>query len=107
MTDVLDILGAILAGLTVFVAMPLSWYVAWRLWRLSRGYRANRVIRQQAIAAVALALIVTLFAIVFINNDQQVPPLTPAQTRVMTRGALLLLSVIPALYWLYLYRGRE
>lgn len=100
----IEFLGNALAWLTVFVALPLSWFVAFRLWRLSRSRPRIMVLRHQAIASLALALLVTVFALVFINNDMEVPPLSVAQTRILTRGSLLLLSVIPALYWLRLYR---
>lgn len=103
-------LSSLLAILVVAVAAPLSWTVAVMLWRLSRAtpqLRMNRVMRAQAWSAFGLAIIVTVFAFVFVNNEQAVPPLDPDQTRILTRGVLLLVSVVSSAYWLNLYRTRR
>ena len=102
-------LSTVLAVLVVIVAAPLAWIVAFMLWELSRAdrLRTNRVIRAQAWAAVGLAVIVTVFAVVFVNNEQAIPPLDPDQTRILTRGVLLLVSVASSVYWIRLYRTRK
>lgn len=95
---------AVLAYAVVLFALPVNWYVAYRLWRLSRSSPELRVLADRAIAAFFLAVIVSVFAVVFINNDIIPPPMDVYTTRILTRGAILSL-VVPALYWLYLYRS--
>lgn len=95
----------ILAVLVIGVALPVNWYVAYKLWRKSRGAPQLRVLRERMWASLALALVVTVFAFVFVNNSVlDPPPLDPLATQIVTRLAILSLS-IPALYWLWLYRN--
>lgn len=94
----------VLALLVVVLATPLNWYVTAKLWRLSLASPDLRALRERAVAALALALIVTVFAVVFVNNEMKPPPLDNDATKLLTRGALLALAVIPDLYWLRLYR---
>lgn len=96
-------LPAILAWLVIFVAVPTNWLVVIGLWRLLRVQRDNRLLRDRFLVAGMLATVVTIFGAVFVNNDVVPPPLTPPQTMVFTRLAILSLT-IPALYWLMLYR---
>jgi hypothetical protein len=104
---VIALIATILAILTLAVALPLTWYVAFRLWRLSRLAPKIAVLRERAIAMLALALTVTVFALVFLNNEQKAPLLDLATTRVLTRGSLFVLSVVPAFYWWFLYRKAD
>lgn len=97
-------LPILLAILVVVVAMPLNWYVTLRLWWLSRQSPGVRVLRERAIVALMLSLIVTVFAVVFVNNELPMPPLDAEATKLLTRSALLVWSVVPPVYWLYLYR---
>lgn len=97
-------LSTLLAVLVVVVAVPLNWYVTFRLWRLSRSAPRVRVLRERAIVALALAVIVTVFAAIFMNNELTPPPLGPDATRILTRCVLLVMSVAPPVYWLWLYR---
>lgn len=96
----------ILATLVVFVALPLNWLVVALLLRLLRKQPYNRLLRDRFLVAAMLALVVTVFAGVFVNNDRLPPPLTLAQTQVLTRLSILTL-VVPAIYWLTLYRRRD
>lgn len=94
---------AVLAWLVVVVAMPLNWLTAVLQWRLSNVAPAIRVLRERAVAATALAIIVSVFALIFVNNDLGMPMLDLAATKLLTRGTMLALSVIPAVYWLRLW----
>lgn len=96
-------LAELLADLVVFVALPLNWLAATLQWRLSNIVPAIRVLRERAVAATALSLIVTIFALIFLNNDQPVPLLNGEVTKLLTRGTILIFSTIPALYWLRLW----
>lgn len=87
----------------VIVAVPVHWIVFGALWRLVRKQPHNLVLRDRFLVAGFLAIVVTLFGLVFINNDIIPPPFTPPQTMVVTRTAILLL-IVPSLYWLWLYR---
>jgi Na+/proline symporter len=84
--------------------MPLSWYVTWRLWRLNRQAPDALVLRERTIAALALSIIVTVFALVFVNNDLMPPFFDIEATRLITRSTILALSVLPSVYFLWLYR---
>lgn len=98
-------LPVFLAGVVIFVGLPINWLVVGRLIQLYRR-RSLPVLRERAIAATAIALTVTLFAIVFVNNsffDPRGAPLNAFASMVITRVAILGLA-IPALYWLWIYR---
>lgn len=97
-------LSTLLAVLVVVLAMPLNWYVTVRLWQLSRSAPRIRVLRERAIVALTLSVLVSVFALVFVNNEIPVPPLDSEATKLVSRGALLVWSVIPPAYWLILYR---
>ena len=94
---------SILAVLVVLVALPLLWYVAVRLLSEVRRSPEIGVLRERAFLALVLALVVTVFAAVFLNNGMAEPILDSHATMVLTRAAILALS-IPALYWWKLYR---
>lgn len=90
----------ILSTLVILVAMPLTWTVAVLLWRLSNRDSTIKVLRAHAVAGLVIALIVTVFGLVFVNNGLSVPVLNTYQTQLVTRGTLLILSVSSAVYWL-------
>jgi hypothetical protein len=94
-------LSDLLTIAVIFVALPLSWLVAALLWNLSRGAPRLHVLRAHAVAALALAIIVTVFAGVFVNNSLIPPPLNGEATKIITRGAILVVSTAAALYWLW------
>jgi hypothetical protein len=96
--------STVLAYATIFIAAPLNWIVVIRLWRLSRENPDLRVLRERAIVALALALLITVFSLVFLNNDLIPPLLAFEDTKIITRTVMLLTGVVPATYWLYLYR---
>jgi len=93
-----------LAIIVLVVAMPLNWMVTIMLWRLHLQFPSYRLLRERGIVATGVSIIVTVFALVFLNNDTIPPPFDLAWTKVITRATILVFSVVPALYWLYLYR---
>lgn len=95
---------AILAWLNVFIAIPIAWIVAVMLGRLLQKQPDNGVLRERFLLQGMLAIVVSLFAIVFINNGMEEPrPMGVPQTQVITRLAILSLT-IPAIYWMVLYQ---
>lgn len=93
----------LLAYANVLIAVPLNWYLAWRLWSISWQHPSIGALRERAFLAVHLAIVVTIFAIVFLNNGMEQPILDVPTTQLITRAAILSLT-IPALRWLWLYR---
>jgi hypothetical protein len=96
-------LANLLAAVVVLVVLPINAYVTLKLWRLHRARMDLRALRERGIVSTALTLVMAVFAVVFLNNDQAVPPLSVEQTRIATRLAMVAL-VFPAAYWLWLYR---
>jgi len=94
----------VLALLTLCVGVPLNLYVTVRLWRLSRAAPHLRVLRERAIAATAVLIVVVIFGLIFANNDLVPPLLAFDSTKFLTRFAMLAVAVLPASYWLWLYR---
>ncbi len=97
-------LTTLLAILVVVVALPLNVYVTRKLRRLSQSTPEIKVLHERSVAALALTLIVAIYAAVFVNNEIHPPPLDFESTKLITRGALLALAVIPAARWAWLYR---
>jgi hypothetical protein len=95
---------SIVALVTLAVGLPLNLYVTVKLWRLSRAAPWSKVLRHSAIGATSVLLLVVVFGIIFLNNDLPSPILTGDETRYITRFVVLVVSVVPALYWLRLYR---
>ena len=94
----------ILAWLVVLVTVPLAWFVAWRLWRLTISQPQLRVLRERALLSGHSALVISIFAATFLNNGMAQPVLNPEQTMILTRTAILSLA-IPPIRWLLLYRN--
>lgn len=94
----------ILALLVLFVGVPLNILVTLMLWRQSHDHPHITVLRERFIVAVAVLILVIVFALIFQNNDRMPPYLTTDVTKVVTRFVLFAVAVIPALYWLHLYR---
>jgi hypothetical protein len=94
----------VIALFVLFVILPLNWYVTWRLWLLHKANPTIRVLRERGIVSTALSLLISLFAFIFLNNDLVPPPFAFEDTKLLTRGAMLLAGFVPAVYWLWLYR---
>jgi hypothetical protein len=94
-----------IAVLVAFVGVPLNWYVTWRLWRLSLANPGLQVLRERALVALALTALVTVFALIFVNNDLVPPVISFDDTKWATRGVMLVAAVVPPCYWLWIYRN--
>lgn len=99
-------LPEVLAWLVILVALPLNWYVTIRLILLTRANPGLRVLRERTYVSLALSMIVSVFAFVFLNNGMNEPVLNSEATQLITRSAVLALA-LPAAYWLYLYRNGD
>jgi hypothetical protein len=96
--------AAILAVLVLVVGVPLNIYVTLKLLGLAASSPGIRVLRERALVAVCVLLIVVVFGLIFLNNDTIPPVLGLDLTKVITRGAVLVVAVVPACYWLWIYR---
>lgn len=94
----------ILGLLVLVVGVPLNLYVTLRLWRLVHESPRIRVLRERAITATVVLVVVVVFGLIFLNNDSVPPVLSSDSTRLLTRTAMLGISIIPAAYWAWLYR---
>lgn len=95
----------LLVDAIILVALPLNWIVTALLWRVSLRSPDVGVLRERAGAALAVSLILTVFTFVFLNNDLDDPILQGDDLKIVTRSVMLVLSVVPALLWLRLYRS--
>lgn len=98
-------LPSVLAGLVIFVAVPLIWFEALVMWRRTVARPdlfALRIAAEHQLVASEVALI---FALVFLNNGMEVPILDLQATRVVTRLSILTLG-LPGLHFLWVRRGR-
>lgn len=94
----------ILAVLVLVVGVPLNLLVTVLLWRRSHDNPRILVLRERLIVEVGVLLLTIVFGLIFLNNDSLPPPLSTEITKLVTRAVLLGVAVIPALYWLWLYR---
>jgi hypothetical protein len=92
-----------LALATLLIGVPLNVYVTWSLWQLSRK-SWNVVLRERAVAASFVLIVVALYGFVFVNNDITPPPIDFEATKYLTRFGMLAVALVPALYWLRLFR---
>jgi hypothetical protein len=94
----------LLAVLTLVVGVPLNAYVVWRLGRLHRANPDLMVLRERGIVGTAVLINVVVFGLIFVNNDIVPPILGLDLTKLITRAVVLFMAIVPALYWLRLYR---
>jgi hypothetical protein len=66
-------LPTLLAVLAIVVAVPLNWIVTWKLWGVSRAAPEVLVLRERTVSAGWLSLVLTVFALIFLNNQMDVP----------------------------------
>jgi hypothetical protein len=71
------------------------------------GRADHRVLRERGITATVVLLVVVVFGLIFTNNDLIPPPFNSESTKIVTRFAILSLAIIPAAYWLILYRNAK
>jgi len=95
----------LLAFVVLFVGVPLNLYVVHRLWQLVRAEPDNAVLRDRVIVALAVLLLIVVFGLIFLNNDLDAPVVSFADTKLGTRTVAVILAIVPASYWLWIYRG--
>ncbi len=92
-----------LAVLTLVVGVPLNLLVTRRLWILARADVANLALRDRAIIASAVLILVVVFGLIFLNNDLIPPIVSFVDTKLLTRTVMLIVAIVPASYWLLIY----
>lgn len=97
---------SLLALIVLIIGVPLNLLVTGMLWQRHKVSPTNRVLRERFITAAVVLVLVVVFGLIFVNNDRLPPPLDTDVTKLITRLAFLGLAVIPAGYWLILYRAR-
>jgi hypothetical protein len=93
----------ILALLVLLVGVPLNAIVTVMLFRRSRKAPTIKVLRERMVVSAVLLLALVVFGLIFLNNDTLPPPFDVYLTKVVSRSAMLVLAIVPAAYWLYLY----
>ena len=48
-------------------------------------------------------VLILVFGLIFLNNDFVPPPISFVDTKLLTRGVMLFVAVVPASYWLLIY----
>lgn len=94
-----------LAWATLLVAVPLNVFAAVTLRRAWREKRDQQMLKERYVVAVVTTLVVLFFGVIFVNNDQTIPPIGVEATKVVTRAAMLWLSLVLAGGWLWTYRS--
>lgn len=94
----------VVALIVLAIGVPLNIAVTLLLYRAYRQRPNNRVLRERFVAELAVLVLIVVFVIVFLNNDSLIPLITTETTKLVTRLVMLAVAVIPASYWLYLYR---
>jgi hypothetical protein len=94
----------IVALLVLTIGVPLNVYVTIRLWQAVWAAPRIKVLEERATASTIILLVVTVFGLIFINNDLIPPPFSFDTTKFATRLAMLALAIVPACRWLWLYR---
>jgi hypothetical protein len=93
----------ILAIAVLLVGVPLNVIVTIMLFRRSREAPTIKVLRERMVVSAVLLLALVVFGLIFLNNDTLPPPFDVTLTKIVTRSAMLLLAVVPASYFLFLY----
>lgn len=96
-------LANILALLVLLVGVPLNAVVTIMLLRRSRDAPTIKVLRERMVVSACVLLVVVVFGLIFLNNDTLPPPFDVGFTKIVTRLVMLIIAIVPAAYWLYLY----
>lgn len=96
---------AVLAWLTLLVGVPLNALAAALLLKQWRAAPHLRVLRERFVVAVAVTFLVLFFGIIFVNNDQTIPPVSVDATKLITRTAMLAVALVVGVGWLWVYRS--
>jgi hypothetical protein len=95
----------VLAWVTLVVCVPLNVAATLLLLKTSRKAPSLRVLRERYIVAAITTFVVLFFALIFVNNDQTIPPLSIDTTKIVTRIAMIAMGTVPAVGWILLYRA--
>lgn len=93
----------LLAIAVLLVGIPLNLVVTVMLIRKSSEAPTIKVLRERMVVALCVTLVVVAFSLVFWNNDTIPPYVETDVTKIITRCVLLVVAVVPALYWLAIY----
>ena len=97
-------LTVFLGWMTLLLGVSLNMAVTVLLFRKWRQAPYLRVLRERFIVSLVLTVVLIQFGVIFVNNDQALPWLGLDATKLITRSAMLMLAVIPAVGWLLIYR---
>lgn len=98
-------IATVLAVLNLALGIPL---ILWLLARLNRRLRqmpGNLMYVDRRNVAWALLLLAAVFGPIFLNNDMAVPILDGTTTKLVTRSVVLLVIVVPTVYYLWIDRN--
>lgn len=91
--------------INLVIGVPLNVVATFLLWKKSREVPKLRVLRERFIVAVITTILVLVFGLIFVNNDQVVPPLSEVATKYITRIVMAAMAIVPAAGWVLLYRA--
>lgn len=100
-------LSTFLAWATLLLAVPISAIVAYLLYHQWRQAPKLRFLRERFVSAVALTVLWLFFGLIFVNNDQTIPPINLDATKILTRAVLLIVSLVSSSVWLWAYWSRK
>jgi hypothetical protein len=100
-------LTVFLALLVLLIGVPLNVLVTILLLRMWQKAPYLRVLRERFIVSFILTIVLLVFGLIFVNNDQEVPPISDVATKLITRVAMLVIAIIPAVTWLLIYRRKQ
>ena len=90
--------------LTLVIGVPLNLIVVLTLLRKSRARPDLLVLAERFVTALAILVLVTIYGLIFVNNDTIPPWFDLATTKIVTRVVMLVVAVVPAAFWLWIYR---
>lgn len=96
----------VLAWATFLVGVPLCAVTTFFLRKASREKPYLRYLRERYLVSIGAVVIVLFFSLIFINNDQAVPPLSLDTTKIITRLAMFGFAVVTSAGFIWLYKGR-
>lgn len=100
-------LAEFLGVLPLVIGVPLNLVVTVLLLRSALERPRLWMLFERFVSAVFVLVLTVSFAIVFRSNDLDVPFLDPEVARIWTRAAVDAVSIVPALFLLWLnYRRR-
>lgn len=93
----------LLGLLTLVIGVPLNLLVVILLLTKTRQRPDLLVLRERFVTALLVLLLVAVFGLIFVNNDTIPPWFDTGATKIITRVTMLIVAVVPATFWLWLY----